>query len=146
MSNLIMNNTAHKFILNGVEYTRNFGGSGSEPGPGPEPGPTRTLLYTLQQGAVWESFSNTDEYENIVVESTYNNKVDSTVYLSLSDLPYFGNYTPVAVVRDSSGIYSGNLIPINMATVAEHDTIYISTNGISADTIKVYGVDEEVSS
>lgn len=130
MSNILLNNRAHTFMLNGKRYVNSFGGEGGG-------GDTKTLIYTLQAGSQWESFSN-DSYTDIEIRVKYNDVVEATILVPVANMAVYGNYNNVGICcRGTDGTW-GYAIRLNVAKSSDGNTLYISTDGISGNTIEVY--------
>ena len=97
---------------------------------------TKTLVYTLNSGGVWETF-NKPLNTNIMIEYNYNNGAYiGEYYFDYSNLPD-RNYGDV---YDTIGFMVKNSnIPINMGQM--NSLLYISTNGqFNNASIKVYTI------
>jgi hypothetical protein len=101
-------------------------------------GDTKTLIYTLQAGSQWESFPN-DSYTDIEIRVKYNYIVDATVLVPVANMAVYGNYNNVGLCcRGTNGIWGAVTIRLNVAKSSDNNTLYISTDGVSGNTIEVY--------
>ena len=94
---------------------------------------TRTLVYTVTVGGQWETFSNPQSANDLIIEAT-NNGVTNTWLVDVSDLAEYGNYTTLGVIPNTD-------INVNMARTSDSQTLYISgsrTYDTSTASIKVY--------
>lgn len=99
--------------------------------------PTKeTLLYTLVQGARWETFPfDPSKYRQIRMLCKNVNDITLDYRAVLSEIPIYSNYMTI-------GYTPGNHVPINIARSDDGLTGYISTQyDLGTDnTIEMYGV------
>ena len=114
-------------------------------------GSDKKLIYTLEQGQRWESFSNPNSGSPLIIEACGGGGVIARVEVDVSKLPSREDgdyYVTVCQIPNAQGQN------VNMATNNNNDTIYISTSATysSAMYVKVYksvgggsGSSEEIS-
>ena len=100
-------------------------------------GSDKELIYTLEQGQRWESFSNPNSGSPLIIEACGGGGVIARVEVDVSKLPSReggDNYLTVCQIQNAQGKN------VNMATNNNNDTIYISTSATysSAMYVKVY--------
>ena len=101
-------------------------------------GSTKTLVYTLTTGSQWETFTNPNSNNPLVLEAENRGAINSWQFIpeELPSRDSGDNYITI-------GTFPNTNLPINLGQINDGDTICLSTNGnfdTSVSSVKVYSI------